>query len=151
MKRCLYSILLLVVAMGLMSFRTADERAAGALARRVMGDKASGVVFEQVQSPTDSYELVQKGDKVLIRGNNANSMAVGLNRYIQQYCLANVSWYHFNPVELPEVMPQVPERVSAEVEVPIRFFLNYCTFGYTMPWWKWLMPQCGLWSKQLGN
>lgn len=137
MKRCLYSILLLVVAMGLMSFRTADERAAGALARRVMGDKASAVVFEQIQSPTDCYELVQKGDKVLIRGNNANSMAVGLNRYIQQYCLANVSWYHFNPVELPEVMPQVPERVSAEVEVPIRFFLNYCTFGYTMPWWKW--------------
>ena len=24
-------------------------------------------------------------------------MAVGLNRYIQQYCLANVSWYDFNP------------------------------------------------------
>ena len=127
----------MVASLALMSFRTADERAAEALARRVMGGKAKAVVFEQMDAETDSYELLQRGNKVLIRGNNANSMAVGLNRYIQQYCLANVSWYHFNPVELPATMPQVPEKVSGQVEVPIRFFLNYCTFGYTMPWWKW--------------
>ncbi|WP_295712616.1 alpha-N-acetylglucosaminidase TIM-barrel domain-containing protein [Mucilaginibacter sp.] len=24
-----------------------------------------------------------------------------------------------------------------EASVPNRFFLNYCTFGYTMHWWKW--------------
>ena len=136
-KHILKSVLLMVVSLAMMSFRTADERAAEALARRVMGAKAKAVVFEQTDSPTDSYELLQKGKKVLIRGNNANSMAVGLNRYIQQYCLANVSWYDFNPVELPQTMPQVPEKVSGKVEVPIRFFLNYCTFGYTMPWWKW--------------
>lgn len=120
-----------------MSFKTADERTAEALAHRIMGSKASAVAFEQTDAQTDSYELVQKGSKVLIRGNNANSMAVGLNRYLQQYCLANVSWYDYNPVELPDRMPQVPEKVSANVEIPIRFFLNYCTFGYTMTWWKW--------------
>ena len=128
---------LLLLSVVLMSFRTADERAARALARRVMGDKADAVVFEQIQSPADYYELEQKGDRVVVRGNNANSMAVGLNRYIQQYCLANVSWYHYNPVELPEVMPVVGEKVSAQADVPVRFFLNYCTFGYTMPWWRW--------------
>lgn len=131
------SILLLMVSLALMSFKTADEQAAEALARRVMGSKAKAVVFEQTNETADSYELLQKGKKVLIRGNNANSMAVGLNRYIQQYCLANVSWYDFNPVELPKTMPKVPEKVSGKAEVPIRFFLNYCTFGYTMPWWKW--------------
>jgi hypothetical protein len=40
-------------------------------------------------------------------------------------------------VELPGKMPKVPEKVTGKVEVPIRFFLNYCTYGYTMPWWKW--------------
>ena len=136
-KQIFKPVLLLVVSLAMMSFKTADERAAEALARRVMGGKAKAVVFEQYESPTDSYELEQKGKKVLIRGNNANSMAVGLNRYIQQYCLANVSWYDYNPVELPKAMPKVPEKVSGKVEVPVRFFLNYCTFGYTMPWWKW--------------
>lgn len=130
-------VLLLIVSMAMMSFKTADERAAEALARRVMGEKAKTVVFKQYDSPTDSYELEQKGKKVIIRGNNANSMAVGLNRYIQQYCLANVSWYDYNPVELPQTMPKVSGKVSGKAEVSVRFFLNYCTFGYTMPWWKW--------------
>ena len=130
-------LLLASVLLAFVSCRTDDERAAEALARRVMGDKAKVVVFEQITDTVDRYELLQKGSKVLIRGNNANSMAVGLNRYIQQYCLANVSWYHYNPVQLPEVMPTVPEKVTATAELPERFFLNYCTFGYTMPWWKW--------------
>ena len=121
----------------LSSCRTADEKAAAALARRVMGDKARTVVFEQVPSTEDCYELLQRGDKVLIRGNNANSMAVGLNRYIQEYCLADVSWYDYNPVELPGTLPGVPETVRGKAEIPVRFFLNYCTLGYTMPWWNW--------------
>ena len=131
------STLLLMAALAMMSFKTADERAAEALARRVMGEKAKAVVFEQTAAAEDSYELAQKGKKVLIRGNNANSMAVGLNRYIQQYCLANVSWFDYNPVELPGKMPQVKGKVSGRAEISTRFFLNYCTFGYTMPWWKW--------------
>ena len=129
--------LLLAAILAVASCKTADERAAGALARRVMGDKASAVIFEQISADGDVYELLQHGDKVLIRGNNANSMAVGLNRYLEEYCLTDVSWYHYNPVELPEVMPQVPEPVKASAEISKRFFLNYCTFGYTMPWWKW--------------
>ena len=103
-------LLLASVLLAFVSCRTDDERAVEALARRVMGDKAKVVVFEQITDTVDRYELLQKGSKVLIRGNNANSMAVGLNRYIQHYCLANVSWYHYNPVQLPEVMPTVPEK-----------------------------------------
>ena len=103
-------ILLLAAAAAVFSCGTPDERAARALARRVMGDKASSLIFEQTDTPEDAYELFQRGNKVVVRGNNTNSMAVGLNRYLQQYCLANVSWYDFNPVELPEVMPRVPEK-----------------------------------------
>ena len=119
------------------SCKTPDERAAVALASRVMGAQAAAVVFEQTDGPEDTYEISRKGSKVLIRGNNANSMAVGLNRYLQEYCLANVNWYDYNPVELPETLPEVTECVKASAEVPKRFFLNYCTFGYTMPWWNW--------------
>ena len=135
--RLLRLSLLLAASLSLFSCRTADERAAGALCRRVLGHRASAIAFEQTDSPEDSYELCSKGGKILIRGNNAGSMAVGLNRYIQQYCLAEVSWYDFNPVQLPDILPPVAEPVKSSAEVPYRFFLNYCTFGYTMPWWKW--------------
>ncbi|MBQ8061880.1 MAG: alpha-N-acetylglucosaminidase N-terminal domain-containing protein [Bacteroidales bacterium] len=133
-KKIFVFILLLLA---LSACRSNDEKAVCALARRVMGPQARGIVFEQVSASEDSYELRQKGNNILIRGNNANSMAVGLNRYIQEYCLADVSWYHYNPVELPSVLPPVPEPVTGKAEIPIRFFLNYCTLGYTMPWWQW--------------
>lgn len=111
---------------------------AEALARRIMGDKADAVCFERLQNDTiDVYELETVKGKVVIRGNNANSMAVGLNRYLQDYCLTQVNWYDYNPVILPEVMPEVPSKVRVKALVPQRFFLNYCTYGYTLAFWKW--------------
>ena len=53
-KQIFKPVLLLVVSLAMMSFKTADERAAEALARRVMGGKAKAVVFEQYESPTDA-------------------------------------------------------------------------------------------------
>ena len=129
--------LIVVLAGALVSCRTADEKTAAALAGRILGPQAKSIVFEQIESDQDEYELSQKGAKILIKGNNANSMAVGLNRYLQEYCLTNVSWYHFNPIELPETLPAIEVPIKAKAEVPDRFFLNYCTFGYTMAWWKW--------------
>ena len=40
-------------------------------------------------------------------------------------------------VEIPEELPMVGEKVVSEARVDTRFFLNYCTYGYTMPWWQW--------------
>ncbi len=125
------------VAGALVSCRTADEKTAAALAERILGPQAKSIVFEQIASDQDVYELSQNGSKILIKGNNANSMAVGLNRYLQEYCLTNVSWYHFNPIELPETLPEIAAPVKSKAELKDRFFLNYCTFGYTMAWWKW--------------
>lgn len=114
-----------------------DVKSASALAKRIMGPQSKSIVFEKIDSEKDVYELESVKGKVHIRANNANSMAVGLNRYLQEFCLASVSWYDYNPVELPKSLPSVEGKVRAEANVDARFFLNYCTYGYTMPWWKW--------------
>ena len=114
-----------------------DVKSASALAKRIMGPQSKSIVFEKIDSEKDVYELESVKGKVHIRANNANSMAVGLNRYLQEFCLASVSWYDYNPVELPKSLPSVEGKVGAEANVDARFFLNYCTYGYTMPWWKW--------------
>ena len=64
-------------------------------------------------------------------------MAVGLNHYLKNYCLTTISWYKDDPIELPKTLPVIPEEVTVKAKVPTRFFLNYCTFGYSMTWWKW--------------
>ena len=112
---------------------------AQALASRLSPALAAKVEFHQIEADQghDVFTLESRGDKVIIGGNNANSMAVGLNRYLNRYCKVTVSWYAGVPMELPDVLPDVPapERITARV--PQRFFLNYCTWGYTMPFWQW--------------
>ena len=114
-----------------------DGRNARGLASRILGYGAKTVVFEKADFGTDCFELSSRGSKVLIRANNSGSMATGLNYYLKNYCNTSVSWYDYNPVALPATLPEVPEPVKVKACVEDRFFLNYCTFGYTMPWWGW--------------
>ena len=122
----------------LVSCGTEDERSVRELAERVVPEYVSSMRFVQVRTDsTDWFELHQDGSDLVIKGNNANSMAVGLNHYLKNYCGVTVSWYAYDPVQYPEVMPVLKDTVHVDALVKDRFFLNYCTFGYTMPWWKW--------------
>ena len=130
-------IILFFLAFALVSCSTPDERAAKQLASRVVPDYADDIIFRQTSDTSDVFELFSEGDKIVIRANNANSMATGLNYYLKNFCDVTVSWYAFDPVQYPSKMPVVDKPVRVEARTRNRFFLNYCTFGYTMPWWKW--------------
>ena len=116
---------------------TPAEKAASALARRIVPAYASRIRFREVKDTADFYELSMDRRGLRIRGNSALSMAVGLNRYLRDWCLTDVSWHAFDPVQVPGTMPLQDTVVRGRAIVPERFFLNYCTFGYTMPWWRW--------------
>ncbi len=110
-----------------------------ALAARLSPALTEKVQFEKIgpDRGRDVFTLESRDGKVVIGGNNAGSMAVGLNRYLNRYCKVTVSWYSDAPLHLPEVLPGVPTPERVRARVPQRFFLNYCTWGYTMPFWGW--------------
>ena len=114
-----------------------EASAARALAERVLGKDARHFVFRTIDADSDVFRIESQGRKTVISGNNANSMAVGLNHYLKYYCHVNVGWFVWDEVVLPKQFPAVPEPVEVQARVDERFFLNYCTFGYTMPWWHW--------------
>lgn len=116
---------------------TDDEKTAAALAGRIIPEYADDMKFIQIADSVDVFEISTRNGKLVIKGNNANSMAVGLNHYLKNYCDVTVSWHAFDPVEYPSEMPSVETPVRIEARTQERFFLNYCTYGYTMPWWKW--------------
>lgn len=116
----------------------ADTAAVSALAERVVGKSARKIVFTKAPADTaDYFTLESRRGKIHISGNNANSMAVGLNHYLRYFCKVEYGWLLNDKVEMPNRLPEVPEPVKASARVPERFFLNYCTYGYTMPWWQW--------------
>ena len=112
--------------------------AARHLAVRLLGDGgARQIVFRQLDEDKDVFEIHTEKGKTVIAGNSANSMAMGLGHYLKYYCKTNVSWDASEKIALPSLLPPVEGRVRREALVDNRFFLNYCTFGYSMVWWQW--------------
>ena len=109
------------------------------LVTRLIPQKAAHFQFVKQQSKKgkDCFTLTGKDGKIIISGNNANAMAVGLNYYLNRYCHTTVSWYAVVPGILPNKMPEVNGMITSSAKVDRRFFLNYCTYGYTLPFFGW--------------
>ena len=115
-----------------------DVREARALAGRVLeGSGVSHIQFRKISAEADTFRIESEGGKVIISGNNANSMATGLGYYLRHYCNISIGWMDEGRARLDAPIPEVTEAVESSALVPNRFFLNYCTYGYTLPWWKW--------------
>ena len=93
-------------------------------------------VIEQVKSETDFFELDQKGNKVVVRGNNPVSIATGVNWYLKYYAGIHLSWNGMT-ARLPDILPPVPKKEHHETNLAHRYDFNYCTFSYTMAFCDW--------------
>lgn len=138
MRKILISICLTFVFVFQLHADDANIIAMQKMVQRLFPKQTAIFDFRLLDSDSiDIFKLKSENGKILISGNNANSMAVGLNYYLKKYCLTTISWYKDDPIELPKSFPVVSEEITIKAKVPTRFFLNYCTFGYTMTWWKW--------------
>ena len=119
-----------------------QNRPIDGLAHRILGDMGTWFVFVYQPDTVDYFQIEPASDKqttlkIRITGNNDNSLAVGLNYYLKHIAGVHVSWLLCEPIELPAKLPIPLKTIRKEALVKDRFFLNYCTYGYTMPWWKW--------------
>lgn len=93
-------------------------------------------VIERLKGERDFFELDQKGNKVVVRGNNYVSIATGINWYLKYYAGINLSWNGMQ-ADLPEVLPPVLKKERHETDLKLRYDFNYCTFSYSMAFWDW--------------
>lgn len=109
------------------------------LAKRVLGENCKYFEFETI-APTnkgkDVFEIESQNNKIIIRGNNGIAQASGLNYYLENYCNIQVSIDNFE-IKFPDNPPMVEDKIRIETEYDYRYIFNYCTYGYTMPWWNW--------------
>lgn len=138
-KRNYLIIFLLLCSICVAQAKSKDVLVMEAMVQRLFPQHSGHFVFTKTASPDgkDFFSLDMKNQSVAISGNSANAMAMGLNYYLKRYCLTTVSWYADVPVELPEALPAVTKPFKTQAKVDRRFFLNYCTYGYTMPYWQW--------------
>ena len=106
------------------------------LLERIDPGASKKFIIQVKKGSSDFFELDQKGDKVVIRGNNYVNIATGLNWYLKYYAGIHLSWNGMT-AKLPESLPKVSTPVRKETNLSLRYDFNYCTYSYTMAFWDW--------------
>jgi len=112
---------------------------------RVVPSIKDKFVIEEIpqENNKDVFEIESKNDKIILRGNNGLSVASALNYYLKNYCFCDITWNGTN-LNLPEILPVLPVKIRKNTPYNYRYYLNYCTFNYTMAWWDWAR-----WQKEI--
>lgn len=134
-----YLITLFMCLSNLQAWATgSSEKAVYDLIERVTPGYASQYRLEIIPSENgnDIYEVDGDGQKIILRGNNAVSLATAFNWYLKYTCHAHVSWFG-NQLELPEKLPQPAHKERRIINGKFRVYMNYCTVSYTAAWWNW--------------
>lgn len=110
------------------------------LVERLLPGYESQFIFEVISTGKDKdkdyFELSSSGSKIKITGNNPVSVSAGLNWYLKYYCNCSFSFCK-DQLELPKKLPLLKEKIRKETKLIYNFYMNYCTFGYTTPFWDW--------------
>lgn len=110
---------------------------------RIDPGSSSRFIIRQNDSAEDFFEISAIDGKPSISGNSSVSIAAGLNWYLKYYAKVHLSWNNLE-TELPDTLPlpDKPERRSTDLAR--RYYLNYCTFSYSMAFWDW-----NRWQKEI--
>jgi len=113
-----------------------------ALLDRIGGKGTSGRIITRVvtgghDTKQEWFEITSERDKPLIEGSSYIAVATGVNWYLKYYAGVMLSWNaltaDLSKTKFP--VPSVPERHSTDVIH--RYYLNYCTYSYSMAFWDW--------------
>lgn len=115
-----------------------NKPAAEAFLKRVVPAFANRFIVEEIpaENGKDVFELQSKGDKIILRGNKTLSVASALGYYLKYYCHDDFGWNGEN-MQMPKVLPVIKGKIHHATPYNYRYYLNYCTFNYSMSWWGW--------------
>ncbi|MEI7957436.1 MAG: alpha-N-acetylglucosaminidase TIM-barrel domain-containing protein, partial [Verrucomicrobiota bacterium] len=115
-----------------------SEDAARGIIRRVVPQHAGEFVVETIPAADgwDVFEVESKPGKIVLRGNTGVSIASALNYYLKTVAHCHLSWCG-DQLNLPPVLPAVPDKIRIVNPHRYRVMFNYCTLSYSCAWWDW--------------
>ena len=82
------------------------------------------------ESGMDEYRLFDEGEKIVIEATSGVAAGVCFNYYLKNICGVYRGFITDSGV-LPLVPPSVGKTVERKSLYHYRYFVNYCTFGYS--------------------
>jgi alpha-N-acetylglucosaminidase len=135
------SVALLIFTVGAPAGERANDepmQAVRGLLHRVLPAREKSFVLEVIPEDhgRDVFEIESQGEKIVLRGNRGVALAAGLNWYLKYFCQCHYS-LKSRQIQVPNPLPCVAPRIRRVSEDHWRYFLNYCCFGYSLPWYDW--------------
>lgn len=109
--------------------------AARALIARVLPGHAGDFVCEIIPQDAgrDVFEITARDGKIVLRGNNGVSLAMAFHWYLRYTVKTGYDWQATGPLVIDGALPAPVKPERHVCLARDRFFLNYCTYGYTFP------------------
>jgi len=122
-----------------------NTAAAKALLQRTLPAHAAQFAIEPLPAANgkDLFEVESRNNKIVLRGNNGVAIASALYYYLNEYCHCQITWNGVNK-KLPAVLPKPVNKWRQSTPYQYRYYMNYCTFNYSMSWWDW-----NRWEKEI--
>lgn len=123
-----------------------DPSASYSLIQRIVPRRAASFIVEALppsDAGKDVFEIESRNGRIVLRGNTGVSIASALYYYLNEYCHCQITWNGVR-MELPHSLPSVPVKIRKATPYDYRYYLNYCTFNYSLSWWDW-----SRWEKEI--
>jgi alpha-N-acetylglucosaminidase len=143
-KLFVYFVFLFFLMAGMEDTHAQSPASNYALIKRVVPAYAEHFKVEKLPGGAgNAFEIESIDDKIVLRGNNGVSIASALYYYIKEYAHGQITWNGTN-LNLPMPLPKVSPKIQKTTPYEYRYYLNYCTFNYSMSWWDW-----NRWEKEI--
>ena len=96
---------------------------------------AQKFVWTKKDLASQQFTLSCDGSRVNVSGSDYIAIATGINWYLQHYAGVDISWNSPTGV-LPAALPVCSEETHT-ASVDWRYYLNFCTYSYSMSFWGW--------------
>ena len=119
-----------------------------ALVNRIGGegtaDKFKFLLDPSLNSKQEVFVIGGEDGKVLVKGSTLSAITTGLGWYLNNIAKINIAWNSLNEktvsgeayADLSNIpMPTAEEMHTSDAKY--RYYLNTCTFGYSMTSWTW--------------
>lgn len=119
--------------------KTNNFQSSKMLIQRVLPKHQSQFIIEFIPacSGDDCFEIDNKNNQVVLRGNNPISIASALNYYLKEIANCDLSYGCGTQMNLPAKLLLPKNKIKIISPNKYRYAYNYCTHGYTMAWWNW--------------
>ncbi len=138
MRQTLITILLLMASLTASAEQTRNPQAAVDLLQRVANiDENQLVTILDTDLSGETFVLGAEDGKPMVTASTMSALTAGINWYLNHYARVNISWNNLTTDLSAASLPLPDNEESHTASVDYRYYLNYCTFSYSMSTWTW--------------